>query len=135
MLKCAGYDHLVITGRAEKPCYLKISDEEVEVCDASDLWGKDLYDTCDELTARHKGATGKCGVWAIGRSGEKLAQCDHIGESVFGQPFSPDDKFIPEVSEMRHRSPEAAATQLEESSQDFKYLFVHSSRIKTGHAA
>jgi len=77
MLKCAGYDHLVITGRAEKPCYLKISDDDVEVCDAGDLWGKDLYDTCDELTSRHRGATGKCGVWAIGKSGEKLVTWAH----------------------------------------------------------
>lgn len=77
MLKSAGYDHLIITGQAAKPSYLKISDDDIEICDGSDLWGKDLYDTCDELTARHRGATGKCGVWAIGRAGENLVTWAH----------------------------------------------------------
>lgn len=71
MIKNAGYDHVVITGRAPKPCYLKIGDDGIEMCDASDLWGKkDIYETTDELSTRHKGTTGLAGVWAIGRAGE-----------------------------------------------------------------
>ena len=77
MLKNAGYDHLVITGRTQRPSYLKIIDDDVEICDASDLWGKDVYQATDELTDRHKGATGKCGVWAIGRAGENLVTWAH----------------------------------------------------------
>lgn len=73
MLKNAGYDHIVITGRARQPSYLKIIDDTIEVCDASDLWGKaDVYETTDELANRHKGTTGKAGVLAIGRAGENL---------------------------------------------------------------
>ncbi|MFC1864303.1 aldehyde ferredoxin oxidoreductase N-terminal domain-containing protein [Chloroflexota bacterium] len=34
MLKHAGYDHIVIEGRAQKPVYLKIFDDDVEICDA-----------------------------------------------------------------------------------------------------
>ena len=40
-LKFAGYDHIVITGRAEKPVYIWINNEHVEIRDASHLWGKD----------------------------------------------------------------------------------------------
>ncbi|MFC1946470.1 aldehyde ferredoxin oxidoreductase C-terminal domain-containing protein [Chloroflexota bacterium] len=69
MMKRAGYDHIVITGKSAKPVYLKIIDNIVEVCDATDLWGKkDIYETTDELTSRHKGS----GVIAIGKAGENL---------------------------------------------------------------
>jgi aldehyde:ferredoxin oxidoreductase len=68
-LKWAGYDQVVITGRAPRPVYLRIFDDEVEICDAGDLWGKDIYETTDALT-------GKLGrlysVTAIGKTGENL---------------------------------------------------------------
>jgi aldehyde:ferredoxin oxidoreductase len=41
-LKYAGYDELVITGRADKPVYLKVLDDDVEICDATGIWGKDI---------------------------------------------------------------------------------------------
>ena len=44
-LKYAGYDHIVITGKADKPVYLWIYNDEVEIRDASHLWGKDTYET------------------------------------------------------------------------------------------
>ena len=73
MIKNAGYDHVVITGRAEKPSYLKIIDDDIEICDAKDLWGKrDVYETSDELAKRHRGRTGPAGTWVIGRAGENL---------------------------------------------------------------
>lgn len=72
MIKNAGYDHVVITGQAKKPCYLKIVDDDIEICDASDLWGRDIYETTDELAERHRGHIGRAGVWAIGRGGENL---------------------------------------------------------------
>jgi len=72
MLKNAGYDHFVITGRSEKPCYLKITDESVEICDASDIWGKDIHQTHEILVARHGGKKGGCGTWIIGPAGENL---------------------------------------------------------------
>ena len=69
MMKKAGYDHIMITGKAAKPVYLKIMDNDVEVCDATDQWGKkDIYETTDELTNRYKGS----GVIAIGKAGENL---------------------------------------------------------------
>jgi aldehyde:ferredoxin oxidoreductase len=73
MMKNAGYDHIVITGRANKPSYLKIIDDDIEICDAGDLWGKrDVDETSDILANRHRGRTGKAGTWVIGKAGENL---------------------------------------------------------------
>jgi len=74
MLKNAGYDEVIITGRAPEPSYLMINDDDVEICSASDLWGNaGIYETADILNERH----GRCGVWTIGRAGEKLVQFAH----------------------------------------------------------
>jgi len=70
MLKTSGYDHVVISGKAEKPVYLKICDDDVELCDASDLWGQDSYDTTDELRKRHE----PCSIIPIGQAGENLVK-------------------------------------------------------------
>ena len=40
-LKCAGYDGVIVTGRAKKPVYIFIDDETVEIRSATHLWGKD----------------------------------------------------------------------------------------------
>lgn len=69
MMKRAGYDQIVITGRASSPVYLKIVDDDVEICRADDLWGKkDIYESSDELTNRHEGS----GVIVIGKAGENM---------------------------------------------------------------
>lgn len=39
-LKFAGYDGLVVRGKADKPVYISIQDDSVEIRDASSLWGK-----------------------------------------------------------------------------------------------
>jgi aldehyde:ferredoxin oxidoreductase len=43
-LKGAGFDGLLISGRADKPVYLAVADGGVEIRDASDVWGVDTYD-------------------------------------------------------------------------------------------
>lgn len=46
VLRYAGYDGLLITGRAPAPVYLWIHDGRAELCDATHLWGKaDTYET------------------------------------------------------------------------------------------
>ena len=72
MMKNAGYDHIVITGRSEKPCYLKVVDDDVEICDATDIWGKDIYEAATILRGRHKGKYCDCGTWVIGKAGENM---------------------------------------------------------------
>jgi len=44
-LKYAGFDNLIIVGKSKKPVYLYISDNNVEIRDASSIWGKDIYET------------------------------------------------------------------------------------------
>jgi len=44
-LKFAGYDQLIIEGRADAPVYLWIQDDVVELRDARGLWGEDVWDT------------------------------------------------------------------------------------------
>jgi aldehyde:ferredoxin oxidoreductase len=44
-LRCAGYDGVIVTGQAEKPVYLFIKDSDVEIRDASNIWGKDAKET------------------------------------------------------------------------------------------
>lgn len=38
-LRCAGIDGLIVSGRAEKPVYIWVTDEGAEIRDASSLWG------------------------------------------------------------------------------------------------
>lgn len=70
MLRYAGYDHLVVTGRAEKPVYLVITDDDVEVRDASDLWGMDIFEATDAIRKR----LGDYWVSCIGPAGENLVR-------------------------------------------------------------
>jgi aldehyde:ferredoxin oxidoreductase len=44
-LKGSGFDGILITGRSEKPVYLYVKDGQAEIRDASQLWGKDSYET------------------------------------------------------------------------------------------
>ncbi|MEM2982802.1 MAG: aldehyde ferredoxin oxidoreductase family protein [Candidatus Bathyarchaeia archaeon] len=68
-LKFSGYDGLVIVGRSEKPVYLSIIDGEVEIRDASKLWGKDTYTT--EKMIRDDLGYGDVKVASIGQAGER----------------------------------------------------------------
>ena len=50
-LKYAGYDMLILEGRAPNPCSLVIADGRVEIRDAAHLWGKTTSETEDALRA------------------------------------------------------------------------------------
>ena len=55
-LKYAGYDGVVVFGRANAPCYLLIEDDRVSLRDASGLWGQGVYHTEQHLKERHSQA-------------------------------------------------------------------------------
>ncbi|MCK4678110.1 MAG: aldehyde ferredoxin oxidoreductase family protein [Bacteroidales bacterium] len=76
-LKRAGFDYVVISGKAEKPVYLYLTDEKIEINDADDLWGKGIFDTSDILLSRHAGANPRVAV--IGPAGENLSKIACIG--------------------------------------------------------
>ena len=70
-LKWAGFDGLLFEGKADSPVYAFIEDGEVELRDASDLWGQGVHATVDELEERHEGSYGKnLSTMAIGEGGE-----------------------------------------------------------------
>ncbi len=71
LLKHAGYDQIVITGRASKPKYLWIDDEHVELRDASDLWGLKMGELVDALRDIHGEDISVAG---IGPAGEHLVR-------------------------------------------------------------
>ena len=70
-LKFAGYDGVFFTGIAKKPVYLYIDNGKAELKDASNLWGKDTYETEDIIKAELGKDTQ---IACIGPGGEKLAR-------------------------------------------------------------
>ena len=69
-LKFAGYDNLVIGGKSEKPVYLYINNDRVEIRDATHIWGRDTYETPEMI--RQELHDPETAVVSIGPAGEKL---------------------------------------------------------------
>lgn len=49
-LKCAGYDGLILSGKADDPTYLTIKDEEIMFNNADSIWGESTRKTIREIT-------------------------------------------------------------------------------------
>jgi aldehyde:ferredoxin oxidoreductase len=71
-LRWAGYDGLVFKGKAPKPTYAYIHDGELELLDASEVWGKGIHDTVKHFQDKYgkKDLT----VISIGPAGEHLVK-------------------------------------------------------------
>jgi len=70
-LKQAGYDHLIIQGKAERPVALLIEkDKALKLVDATDLWGLDIYATDEKIHKKY----GACETARIGPAGENLVR-------------------------------------------------------------
>ena len=80
-LKFAGYDFIVILGRASHPVYLWIDDGKVEIRDARHLWGLDTR-TTDRLIKEELGDD-QIKVAAIGPAGENLVNFASIMVSIY----------------------------------------------------
>ncbi len=70
MIKRAGYDAVVITGKAKEPSYLLVEGDKVEIRQANHLWGKTILDTHDALTDEH------------GKKNISVLQCGPAGENL-----------------------------------------------------
>jgi aldehyde:ferredoxin oxidoreductase len=83
-LKKAGYDGLVIRGRAARPSLLKITESGVDFVDASSLWGKDTEET-QKILEKQFGH--KRGMAVIGPAGENLVRYASVisGERAAGR--------------------------------------------------
>src|SRR5512139_1643767 len=71
-LKFAGYDLVVVEGKAESPVYLWIEDDEVEIRDASRVWGKDTREAVKAIEKELGSA--EVETLAIGPAGENLVR-------------------------------------------------------------
>jgi aldehyde:ferredoxin oxidoreductase len=69
-LRWAGFDHLVIKGKAKSPVYLWIHNGEIEIRDAGNVWGKTVTDT--QWTLREE----------LGDEDIKFALCGPAGENL-----------------------------------------------------
>ena len=68
----AGYDAIVITGKAKHPIYLAISECDVEFREARSIWGKNPDETYQIIREREVGHEGKRSLLCIGQAGENL---------------------------------------------------------------
>ena len=70
-LKWAGLDGILLDGESEDPVYLFVEDGDIEVRDASHVWGLGVHDTIETLGEEVDGSVGKnVSVMAIGQGGE-----------------------------------------------------------------
>jgi aldehyde:ferredoxin oxidoreductase len=71
-LRWAGFDGVIVKGKADNPVYIYIHDDEVEILDASDVWGMGVHDTVAHF--REKYGERDLSVISIGQAGEQLSR-------------------------------------------------------------
>ncbi len=71
-LRWAGFDHLVIKGKASQPVYLWIHNGEIEIRDAKNIWGKNVQET--QQIIREELGDREVKVLTIGQAGENLVR-------------------------------------------------------------
>jgi aldehyde:ferredoxin oxidoreductase len=69
-MKRTGFDIFIIEGKASKPVYLWVNEDQVEIRPAEHVWGKDVHETTDILLEE---TDSKAKVACIGPAGENLA--------------------------------------------------------------
>ncbi|TET60589.1 aldehyde ferredoxin oxidoreductase, partial [Candidatus Aerophobetes bacterium] len=75
-LKYAGYDQIIIEGRAEEPVYLWIDGDEVEIRNAEKLWGRDTFET--EQILKEELEDPRIQMLYIGQAGENLVKFANV---------------------------------------------------------
>ena len=67
-MKFAGWDMIIFEGKSEKPVYLLMQDDKVELRSADGIWGKSAWETDDILHATHQDPQMR--IACIGRTAE-----------------------------------------------------------------
>lgn len=75
-LRWAGFDHLVIKGKAENPVYLWIQNNEIEIRDAKHIWGKTVHETQEII--REELGDRDIKILTIGPAGENLVRFANV---------------------------------------------------------
>ncbi|MCX6059746.1 MAG: aldehyde ferredoxin oxidoreductase family protein [Chloroflexi bacterium] len=70
-MRKAGFDRLIILGRAQEPSYLLLEDGKISILPADRLWGTRIIEAQDQLKAKHGAGTVSA---VIGPSGENLVR-------------------------------------------------------------
>lgn len=83
-IKYAGFDYIVIKGRSEKPVYLWVHDGVADIQDAGDIWGKDVWESTDDL--RTLVGDGLLQTMMIGPAGEKQSDFAQICLNHWNSP-------------------------------------------------
>jgi aldehyde:ferredoxin oxidoreductase len=88
-MKLAGYDVIVIRGRSEKPVYIWLDDDDVEIRDASHLWGQDVWKTHHAIDHAHQARKitdgrylNEVATLTIGPAGENLSMAACVMDGV-----------------------------------------------------
>lgn len=71
-LKYAGFDHIILQGKARKPVYLWIHDDHIELRDARHLWGMTTWETVDAV--RQELGDSNIHLLSIGPAGENVVR-------------------------------------------------------------
>jgi len=74
-LRFAGFDGVIVTGRAPEPVYLWIHEGQAEVCPAGHLWGLDHFETFERLREE---TDPKAQIACIGPAGENLLRFANV---------------------------------------------------------
>jgi len=77
-LKFAGFDAIIVEGRAEKPVYIEVEDGNVEIKNADHLWGMGAYETINIIKKENRGYS----VLAIGPAGERLVKIASVNADI-----------------------------------------------------
>ncbi len=97
-LKYAGYDAIIIQGKAAKPSWLYINDDVVEIRDAGNMWGNGIFRTTSDIqdimgTSCHVAAIGQCGE-TMGRLANIMTGRSHSAGGLGGVMGSKNLKAI-----------------------------------------
>ncbi|MGL1892296.1 MAG: aldehyde ferredoxin oxidoreductase family protein [Spirochaetaceae bacterium] len=71
-LKFAGFDGIIIEGKCDSPCYLSIIDDDIQIKDAANLWGKDTGVV--EKLIREENEQPRMRVLQTGPAGENMVR-------------------------------------------------------------
>jgi len=74
-MRQAGYDAIIVDGKAEKPVVLLVQDKRIEFLDAGDLWGLNSFKV-ESMLRQVYGPN--AGVLTIGQAGENLVKFANI---------------------------------------------------------
>ncbi len=72
-MRKAGFDRLVILGRAERPSYLLLEDGHIRILAADNLWGTKVVEAQEQLKVRHGGGTVSAVIGPAGENRVRMA--------------------------------------------------------------